>query len=123
MPGKRITHQQRKVYMTLRKTGLKQTICAAKAGFSPRSGRNVEHKSILSSESQKKVTKRHNDPLTEVWQTTLVPLLEQMPYLTSWTLLEHLQDQYPGQYPDSILRTVQLRASKELLSNFVYDIN
>ncbi len=37
-----------------------------------------------------------------------MPLLEQVPYLTSWTLLEHLQDQYP----DSILRTVQRRASK-----------
>ena len=112
MPGKRITHQQCKVYMTLRKTGLNQAICAAKAGFSPRSGRNVEHKGALSSESQKKVSKKHNDPLEEVWQATLVPLLEQVPYLTSWTLLEHLQDQYPGQYPDSILRTVQRRTSK-----------
>ncbi|WP_341789702.1 hypothetical protein [Rickettsia endosymbiont of Polydrusus tereticollis] len=112
MPGKRITHQQCKVYMTLRKTGLNQTICAAKAGFSPRSGRNVEHKDILSFESQKKVLKKHNDPLEGVWQATLVPLLEQVPYLTSWTLLEHLQDQYPGQYPDSILRTVQRRTSK-----------
>ena len=27
-------------------------------------------------------------------------------------MLEHLQDQYPGQYPDSILRTVQRRTSK-----------
>ncbi len=98
--------------MTLRKTGLNQTICAAKAGFSPRSGRNVEHKDILSFESQKKVLKKHNDPLEGVWQATLVPLLEQVPYLTSWTLLEHLQDQYPGQYPDSILRTVQRRTSK-----------
>lgn len=78
MPGKRITHQQYKVYMTLRKTGLNQTICAAKAGFSPRSGRNVEHKDILSFESQKKVSKKHNDPLEGVWQATLVPLLEQV---------------------------------------------
>jgi hypothetical protein len=42
----------------------------------------------------------------------LVPLLEQTPYLTSWTLLEHLQDQYPGKYPDTLIRTIQRRISK-----------
>lgn len=82
--------------MTLRKTGLNQTVCAAKAGFSSRSGRNVERKSTLSSESRTKVATKRNDPLEKVWQEVLVPLLEQVPHLTSWTLLEHLQDRYPG---------------------------
>ncbi|EER20829.1 integrase, catalytic region (plasmid) [Rickettsia endosymbiont of Ixodes scapularis] len=36
MSGKRITHQQAKVYMTLRKAGLKPSISSAKAGFSER---------------------------------------------------------------------------------------
>jgi hypothetical protein len=53
--------------MTLRKTGLNQTICAAKAGFSPGSGRNIERRGgILSSELQKKVTTKRNDPLDGV---------------------------------------------------------
>lgn len=112
MPGKRITNQQYKVYMKLRESGLKQTICSAKAGFSKRSGRNLERKGILSSSKGKKVRKHRNDRLAGVWEGVLVPLLEQVGYLTSWTLLEHLQDEYPGKYPDSIIRTVQRRTSK-----------
>lgn len=112
MPGKRITNQQYKVYMKLRESGLNQTICSAKAGFSQRSGRNLERKGVLSSSKGKKVRKHRNDPLAGVWEGVLVPLLEQVPYLTSWTLLEHLQDEYPGKYPDSIIRTIQRRTSK-----------
>src|SRR6185437_14082626 len=112
MPGKRITHQQAKVYMALRRSGLNQAICSAKAGFSQRSGRNIERRGVTALKQRTDPSKKHNDPLEGVWETVLVPLLEQVPYLTSWTLLEHIQDLYPGKYPDSILRTIQRRASK-----------
>jgi hypothetical protein len=112
MPGKRITRQQAKVYMTLRKSGLNQTICSAKAGFSSRSGRNIERKGVTAFTQKKESSKKHNDPLEGLWESVLVPLLEQTPYLTSWTLLEHLQDQYPGKYPDTLIRTIQRRISK-----------
>lgn len=111
MPGKRITHQQAKVYMTLRKSGLNQTISAAKAGFSERTGRNIERGSIFPKQN-KKVSRRINDPLEKVWETDLVPLLELIPNLTSQTLLEYLQDCHAGDYPDKLLRTMQRRVSK-----------
>src|SRR4051812_9711135 len=112
MSGQRVTTQQAKVYMTLRKTGLNQIISAAKAGFSERTGRNIEKRGIASYKERRKKSTRINDPLEKVWETELVPLLEREPYLTSLTLLEYLQDYYPGKYPDSILRTVQRRVSK-----------
>ena len=111
MPGKRITYQQAKVYMTLRKSGANQTICAAKAGFSARSARNIEKRGIALKRN-KKVSKRINDPLEKVWTTVLVPLLEQTPNLTSQTLLEYLQDCHPCEYPDKLIRTMQRRVSK-----------
>lgn len=111
MSGQRITHQQVKVYMTLRKAGLNQVIASAKAGFSERTARNIERRG-LPQKQYKKVSKRINDPLDKVWEPIIVPLLEQIPHLTSLTLLEYLQDHHPGEYPDSILRTMQRRVSK-----------
>jgi len=123
MPGKRITCQQYGLYMKFKKSGLNQNICAAKAGFSERSGRNLEKRRgvALSTRSKKmdkadrtdnKVDKRKNDPLEAAWQDVLLPLLEQIPNLTPRTLLEHLQDNHPGKYPDSALRTMQRRVSQ-----------
>ena len=122
MPGKKITIHQADVYMKLRKSGLNQTISAAKAGFSERSGRNIEQTGglptpadVLNQKETGKhnvISKKINDPLEKVWDTVLVPLLESTPNLASTTLLEHIQDLHPGQYPESILRTLQRRVSQ-----------
>ena len=113
MPGKRITCQQYRVYMKLKKSGLSQAISSAKAGFAERTGRNLDKRRgvALGTRSQK-TTKRKNDPLEAAWQDVLLPLLEQMPNLTPRTLLEYLQDNYPDQYPNSTLRTMQRRVHK-----------
>jgi hypothetical protein len=47
-----------------------------------------------------------------VWEQDLVPLLERQPQLQALTLLEHLQEHYPGQYGRSILRTLQRRVQQ-----------
>ncbi len=44
-----------------------------------------------------------------MWDSMLVPLLKERPALTPTTLLEMLQDKYPGQYPNSLRRTMQRR--------------
>lgn len=38
-----------------------------------------------------------------------IPLLKERPALMPMTLLEMLQDKYPGQYPSSLRRTMQRR--------------
>ena len=44
MPGTRITDHQYRNYMKAKKLGFTQTVSAAKAGFSERSGRTVNSK-------------------------------------------------------------------------------
>ena len=49
------------------------------------------------------------DPLEAVWDNELVHLLKDRPALMPTTLLEMLQDKYPGQYSSSLRRTIQRR--------------
>lgn len=94
-------------YMTQRKKGATQHISAMKAGISVRSGRRIEK------DQWSKAGERHwrtrKDPLEAVWDSELVPQLKERPALMPTTLLEMLQDQYPGQYPNSLRRTMQRR--------------
>ena len=100
------THQV-SYYMTQRKKGVTQHISAMKAGISVRSGRRIEK------DQWSKAGNRHwrtrKDPLEAVWDNELVPLLKERPALMPTTLLEMLQDKYPGQYPNSLRRTMQRR--------------
>ena len=107
MSGKHITHLQENIYMKNRQVGNGQETSAAKAGMSVRSGRRIE-------KGQRQETKeRHwrtrTDPLEAVWDSELVPLLEREPALTGITLWEHLDETYPGRYPEHCLRTLQRR--------------
>lgn len=94
-------------YMTQRKKGVTQHISAMTAGISVRSGRRIEK------DQWSKAGARHwrtrKDPLEAVWDSMPVPLLKERPALMPTTLLEMLQDKYPGQYPNSLRRTMQRR--------------
>src|SRR5690242_14687650 len=103
MPGKRINDQQYGVYMSSRRKGMTQVTSAARAGLSERIGRTLEKGGIPPSKRAKKTWRRRQDPLAGVWDEIIVPILEASPFLTGVVLLEHLQDLYPGQYPDKHL--------------------
>src|SRR6266478_92355 len=109
MPRKRINDQQYHVYMSLRRKGMTQVTSAAKAGFTERSGRALEKGGMIPSERGKKKWTRRYDPLVGVWHEIIVPLLEVSPFLTGINILEHLQDLFPGQYPNKHLRCLQRR--------------
>ena len=94
-------------YMTQRKKGITQHISAMKAGISVRSGRRIEKGEWAKNSVRHWRTRK--DPLEAVWDSMLVPLLKERPALTPTTLLEMLQDKYPGQYPNSLRRTMQRR--------------
>jgi hypothetical protein len=49
------------------------------------------------------------DPFEAVWETEIIPLLAREPELTGTTLWEYLDDHYPGQYSEKLLRTLQRR--------------
>lgn len=97
--------------MQSRRSGLSQEASAAKAGVSVRSGRRIEKRGAAQS-SQPRSWRTRQDPLAAVWDSELVPLLERDHELTGLTLLEYLQDQYPGEYHESVLRTLQRRVKQ-----------
>ena len=108
MPGKRITQHQESLYMSKRQLGQSQETAAAKAAISERSGRRIEK-----GERQPIRKERHwrtrEDPLDAIWEKELVPLLEKESQLTGLTLWEYLEDEHAGQFPYSVLRTLQRR--------------
>ena len=112
MPGAWITEQQAEIYMKARKKNQTQLTAAAKAGISERSGRNIESGSRSDPRVKERVWRTRIDPLERVWQTQLAPLLEQHPKLQAITLLEYLQNNHGGDYPDSVLRTLQRRVKQ-----------
>lgn len=102
-----LTNKQVILYMKNRNKGATQEVAAARSGISVRSARRLDKGQLQPVGHHHWRTRK--DPLEQVWQTEVQPLLEQQPALTPITVLEHLQDSHPGQYPNSILRTLQRR--------------
>jgi transposase InsO family protein len=112
MPGQWITDQQVGRYMKSRKTSNTQKVSAAKSGISERSGREIERGRRKAPQATPHDWSTRKDPLSGVWETELVPLLEATPMLQPMTLLELLQEKYNDEYPDKVLRTLQRRVKK-----------
>ena len=109
MPGRRITDQQIRLYMKQRKGGSSQLVAAAKAGLSERSARRIDQGDLTASPPARRHWRTRKDPLEPVWASELVPLLEKNPGLLPMTLLEYLDDNYPGRFGQTIHRTLQRR--------------
>lgn len=87
-----------------------QRTAAARAGFSERTARRFDADSTLPSQRQPKRARTVTDPLDGVWQTLLLPILKQDSSVQAITLLRHLQQQRPEDFPDdSIRRTLERR--------------
>lgn len=77
------------------------------AGISVRSGRRIEKGQWQ--QSNERHWRTRQDPLEQVWESDILSLLASRPQLSPATVLEYLQDKYPGRYPDSVRRTLQRR--------------
>ena len=89
--------------MNSRQSGDTQSKAAAKAGISERTGRRIKKQEHQRDGERNWRSRR--DPLEAVWRMDLLPSLEREPRLIGLTLWELLDEQYPGQYPGSVLRT------------------
>jgi hypothetical protein len=107
VPGDRITDRQVTRYMTLRRTH-SQEAAAAKVGISTRSGRRIEANPTLPSQKPRRRWRSRPDPLAEVWESEVVPLLAANPGLLGTTILHHLHELHPGRF-HGVLRTLQRR--------------
>lgn len=112
MSGKPINFEQIKVYKAARNEGKTQRTAAAMAGISERSGRRIEKGEFRSRVDRKRYWRTHPDFFAGVWRREIVPLLNENPGLKAVVLFKYLQNEYPGQYADSKLRTFQRRVSQ-----------
>jgi len=96
--------------MKNRQRGCTQELSAAKAGVSVRTGRRIENNETVKQKGRHWRTRK--DPLQAVWESELVPLLEREPSLTGITLWDYLDEKYPDQYPECLLRTLQRRVKQ-----------
>src|SRR5215470_10060074 len=74
LPGRHITDQQMRLYMTFRHTE-PPIIAAAKAGFSTATAYRLEQDPRLPSQKKAPRERRRRDPLAAVWDSEVVPLL------------------------------------------------
>jgi hypothetical protein len=110
MPGKLIETYQVRVYMNARELGLSQAEAAYIAEFSERSGQRIESGDYQPNRGRVREWRTCADPLAEVWESELEPMLRAKPKLKPMTLFEYLQTKYPGKYPQ-VLRTLQRRVA------------
>jgi hypothetical protein len=102
-------------YMAKRASGLSQQVAADAVGISVRSAQRID-RGELQPEGQQQRRGRHwrtrADPLAEVWDSVLVPMLEKAPQLEPQTLLLHLEQAFPGQEWYRRKRTIQRRVEQ-----------
>ena len=108
MPGKKITDHQVHQYKQDRNR-MTQVAAAARAGLSERSARRIEQSQTLPSQQPARTWRTRPDPLGEVWESEVVPLLQADAGLNAVTLLEELQRRHPADFGDGVLRTLQRR--------------
>jgi len=112
MSGKPINQQQVKLYMSYRKQpNQTQLTAATKAGFSERTARRID-KGEHQTQHQPRNYKTRTDPFNGLFESLLVPLLEQNPALQPITLLDVLDEHSPNIFDHSNLRTLQRRVKR-----------
>jgi len=101
--------------MAKRANGLSQQVSADAAGISVRSAQRID-RGELQPEGQQQQRGRHwrtrADPLAEVWESVLEPMLEKAPQLEPQTLLLHLEQLRPGEEWYRRKRTLQRRVEQ-----------
>jgi hypothetical protein len=80
--------------------------------MSERSARRVERGEVSVLLAGERHWRTRKDPFAAVWDSEIVPLLEQRPALTATTLFEALQERYPERYGNGKKRTFQRRVTR-----------
>ena len=88
-----------------------QEAAAAAAGMSVRSARQWQRGALPSESKPPRHWRTRKDPFVEAWDREVVPLLEadKDGELQATTILEFLDERFPGQFGPSQLRTLQRR--------------
>ena len=107
MPGRHVTDQQMRIFMTLRQTHT-VAVAAAKAGVSQATGYRLQSDPILPSQKKVPRGRRRPDPLANIFEAEVVPMLQSSPGIRPVAVLEELLRRHPYLSP-SIRRTLVVR--------------
>jgi hypothetical protein len=94
LPGRHITDCQMRLYMSFRQADT-PTIAAAKAGFSAATAYRIEQDPRLPSQKKEPRGRRRRDPLAEVWDSEIVPLLKSAPGLRPVAIFDEIRRRHP----------------------------
>jgi len=108
MPGKRITDQQMRLYMSERKSGQSQGISSAKSGISERSGRRIDAGEHSVGVKEMRHWRTRPDPLAQVWPQ-VERMLSETPGLLPVTIYDFLCEQSGVVIDARVKRTLQRR--------------
>ncbi len=107
MPGLHITDHQMRLYMSNRHTD-DTAIAAAKAGFSTATGYRIETDPRLPSQKKAPRGRRRPDPLIDVWDSEILPILKATPGIRAIAVVEEIRRRHPEISP-GIRRTLERR--------------
>lgn len=107
MPGRHVTDQQMRLFMTLRQTH-STPVAAAKAGISQATGYRLQADPTLPSQKKIPRSRRRPDPLADVFDTEVVPLLRSSPGIRPVAVYEELMRRHPD-LGTGIRRTLERR--------------
>ena len=98
LPGLHITDHQMRLYMIYQHSK-DATLAAAKSGFSRATGYRIEDDPRLPSQKKAPRGRRRPDPLAEVWDGEIVPILKSAPGIRAIAVLERSGDAIPRSPP------------------------
>jgi hypothetical protein len=107
VPGCHINDHQMRLYMKLRQTNT-VPVAAAKAGFSTATAYRINEDPRLPSQQQRSRERRRPDPLVDIFDSEIVPLLEAAPGLRAVARFEEIRRRHPDLDP-GIRRTLERR--------------
>ena len=97
MTGRHLTDSQKRFYMKLRDSHT-PAVAAAKAGFSTASAYSLEKDLRLRPREKPARGRRRPDPLVDIWDSEIVPLLRAAPGLRSVAIFDEMNRRHPKTY-------------------------
>ena len=107
MPGRHVTDQQMRLFMTLRQTHT-VPVAAAKAAISQATGYRLQADPTLPSQKKVPRGRRRPDPLADIFDADVVPLLQSSPGIRPVSVYEELLRRHPD-LGTGIRRTLERR--------------
>jgi len=107
LPGRHVTDHQMRLFMQFRQSDT-LTVAAAKASFSPATGHRLARDPRLPSMSKGVRGRRRPDPLADVFEAEIVPMLKAAPGLRSIAIFEEIMRRHP-ELGSGIRRTLERR--------------